>query len=132
MNIHDALLYGILFLVIASTLLFISIDDKDQHVGFVLSTGIVIFITALTIYNNPDKIQKIKDMINDKWYIINLILVIIFSVYTIGHFGYNSKIGISTRHGIYAAIIALCASLDITLAPFWITHILAYFGHGWV
>jgi len=129
---HEKILYSIIFVVIGLTAFSSAIDDKNRHTGFVLSVGIVIFMTAVTILNKPEKVEKIKNMINNKWYLINLIAVILFSIYSVGHFGYNSKIGIATRHGIYAAIIAFCAAIDITLAPFWITHILAYFGHGWV
>lgn len=129
---HEKILYSIIFVIIGMAVFANAIDDKNKHIGFIISTGVVIFMTTATILNQPEKVKKIKDMISNKWYLINLCAVILFSVYTISHFGYSSKMGVATRHGIYAAIIAFCAAIDITLAPFWITHILAYFGHGWV
>jgi hypothetical protein len=101
-------------------------------------TQIFIFITIIlfiSIYQ-LDKGKKIFALFQNKSWLFNFIIIILFSVYIIDIQKENDttshKLKDAVRKGLLALIIAILAHLELTIAPFWIVFLLAYYSQGYV
>ena len=81
--------------------------------------------------------NNIMELLSEKSWIINVLLIIGFIVYII----YSTKDDDSDdakktqealKKAIIAFIIALFAELGLTIAPFWWVFVLAYYMEGWI
>ena len=96
------------------------------------SLGLVLFISIYEIVNNPEKFSNFKKLLTSKRWLGHLALLVLFSI---GMFHYHPKHSHereSTKKALTAFIIAIFASIDLTIAPFWIIWVLSYSFENWV
>ena len=88
--------------------------------------------TYAGIIRYKDKINKIKSIFRDPWFIFNGLIILAFICYAFIGYKSDSYMVLATKRGIYAMFIAFCALLEIPYTPFWVTHLLAYFAPSWL
>ena len=90
-----------------------------------------ICITFFFIFTDSRRTKKIKEMIHDRRFVINLIPIILFSILILKFYPKNykdyEKITHATKQAIIALIIAVCAAVDLRLAPFYFVWITSYY-----
>ncbi len=97
----------------------------------VMFTGI---LTIMAIYGR-DRGHGIYKLFRNKIWLMNFMIIAIFSIYVMnleGHDEETEKVKDAARKGMLAFIIALMAHLELTIAPFWIVFVLAYYLTGYV
>ena len=92
----------------------------------------IIFVTLMSIFQiyRNNKYQEIIDLFKNIKWLINFIIILLFLVYV--RLSKNSKLISASKKAILGFIIAIFAYIDLTLAPFWIIFVLAYFGDGFI
>jgi hypothetical protein len=106
----------------------------DIFNGKMLSLIIVALLTVRVIIKE-NKHKEISKLFKNTSWLVNLIIVIGFSVYmvnTAGNDEEGQKIKDAVKKGILAFIIAILAHLELTIAPFWIVFTLAVSFDGYV
>lgn len=97
----------------------------------------IFLLTLRAIYQSKVAINAIKELIGNKKWLVNFSMIIAFSIYII----YNThndtspesiKVKDSLKKAILAFLIAIFAKLDLTIAPFWLVFVLAYYLEGWI
>ena len=92
------------------------------------------------IYNSGNQ-HKLFDLVTNKSWVIGMFFIIMFSLYVLSITGdvdifgkqvFSNKediprIKTSIKKGFIALLIALCAELSLTLAPFWAVFLASYF-----
>ena len=103
-----------------------------DNIGKYFSLSLVIIISMWVIITDKEKLKKFTDRFsNTKW----LSQASVMLLFTIVSFIFNkpgSRELDSTKKAVVAFIIALFASLDLTIAPFWIVWVLSYSFDAWV
>lgn len=98
------------------------------------SLSIIIGVIFLTTYIRRQK--EIIDLFKNSYWLINSIIIVIFSFYVInikkGTDEETIKMQEAVRKGILAFMVAIFAHLELTIAPFWIVYGLAYYAQGYV
>ena len=100
-------------------------------------TFAVLFTVVMTIaaIYKLDKGLKVYKLFKRKTWLVNFIIIAGFSAYVMslqGHDEETEKVKDAARKGMLAFIIALMAHLELTIAPFWIVFVLAYYLQGYV
>lgn len=107
------------------------IDFQNESKAIIFT----ILILIITIYR-LDKGTEILKLINNKMWFFNFMVIMIFSVYIIDIDNEKGekyiKLQDAVRKGLLAFIIAILARLELTIAPFWIVFVLAFYGNGYV
>lgn len=107
-----------------------------SDVIIILTMGII----AGLIYNSGNQ-DKLFDLVTNKSWVIGMFFIIMFSLYILSITGdvdifgkrvFSNKediprIKTSIKKGFIALLIALCAELSLTLAPFWAVFLASYF-----
>ena len=97
-----------------------------ENIGFKFSLIISIFFTIRAIFLDPEKVQKIKNLFSNKGWLKQFFIIILF-VIIVTKTSKDEKIVESTKKGFFAFLIALLASIDLTIAPFWFVFIFSYY-----
>ena len=97
-----------------------------------ISLSIVLIISASVIFSNSEKYNKLKSLFSNKSWFYNFIFVVTFSIFSFFYYPLNSLEVEATKKAITAFIIAIFASIDLTIAPFWIIWVLSYSFDEWV
>lgn len=97
----------------------------------------ILLVVVITLYkaHQQGKLKLLKKLFNNTSWIINLAIVIIFSIYMINTSGDDlngKRIKDAIKKGILSLIVAIIAQLDLTIAPFWIVFTLAVSFEGYV
>ena len=91
------------------------------------------------IYNNKHLLYKFLDLVNDKYWLGSLILIIIWSCYVL-YFKNNLYLykdenqydaEIATKHAIVAFLIAFCHHMEMTIWVFWVIWMFSFQLEGW-
>ena len=92
------------------------------------------FMTIFAVYR-LDRGRKVYELFGNWSWLTNFILIAIFSMYVMsiqGHSEEIDKVKDAARKGMLAFLIAIMAHLELTIAPFWIVFVLAYYLQGYV
>ena len=93
---------------------------------------IILFISIYQL----DKGKKIFKLFKNKSWLFNFFIIICFSVYIIDiqkdRNANSERLKDAVRKGLLALIIAILAHLELTIAPFWIVFLLAFYSQGYV
>ena len=97
----------------------------------------VALFTLMVSFKSDKKREKIMELINNRNLLINLVIIICFIVYTeVSTYNNKSdeskKIKSALKKAIIALIIAVFAEIGLTIAPFWLVFVLAYYMEDWV
>lgn len=111
------------------------LDLFNEEVTFITSViGCILLAVFLLI--EEKKQEKFYNLITNKFWVINAILIIIFYLFVnLSHYINNksekkkdrSKIKDASQKAMIAFIIAVFSSIDITIVPFWFVFSFAYF-----
>lgn len=97
---------------------------KDFIFAIIIFAGIVFY----TLFNNEEKLEKIRNLFNNKTFLISLIFIVAWCFYWLKINTVNvSRYKKATKQAIIGLIIALFAYLDLTIAPFWFVWLSAFF-----
>ena len=96
------------------------------------SLGLVLLISIYEIINNPEKFSNFRKLLTSKRWLGHLTLLVLFSISMFYYHPKHSHERESTKKALTAFIIAIFASIDLTIAPFWIIWVLSYSFENWV
>lgn len=96
------------------------------------SLSVILLISIYEITNNPEKFSNFKKLLTNKRWLGHLTLLVLFSISMFYYHPKDSHESISTKRALTAFIIAIFASIDLTIAPFWIIWIFSYSFENWV
>lgn len=115
-------------------------NKKLKVTGFKIAILIYVGFLLLYLYRS-NKIINIYNLLQDKKYIINLLIIIFFTIYilklnAIGLL-HNDKCVLkkmkdAVKKAIFGFIIAMLAYLDITISAYWIIFIFAFYSEGFI
>ena len=91
--------------------------------------SVAVIVTVKIIRDNEKKSRVLK-LISSKSFMINLLMIIAFSYYGLSLDDKDpdtKNLKESIRTSILGMIIAFMAFVDLTLAPFWILFVAAYY-----
>lgn len=97
-----------------------------------ISLSIVLIISASVVFSDSEKYNKFKNLFSNKSWLYNFIIILIFCISSFFYYPLNSLEIEATKKAITAFIIAIFASIDLTIAPFWIIWVLSYSFDEWV
>ena len=97
----------------------------------------VLFLTIRTSYKSQRAREKVLELIGTPSWIINLIIMVLFIVWISHETKWDtSKEAMRTKEAmkkaIIAFIIAILSEFGLTIAPFWVVFVAAYYLEGWV
>lgn len=105
--------------------------DDNLYVKY----GSLFLVFALSIYemvNNKEKFNKFKGIFTNKRWLKHFAILASFSTSMFLLYDKNSHEREATKKALTAFIIAIFASIDLTIAPFWIIWVLTYSFDNWV
>tara|TARA_Y100001970_G_C14201055_1_gene841102 strand:- start:159 stop:476 length:318 start_codon:yes stop_codon:yes gene_type:complete len=97
----------------------------------------IFLLTIRAIVKSKKATESIKELFTNKRWVINFSMIIAFIIY-IFYVTYNNNSSESERlktaikKAIVALLIAVFAELGLTIAPFWLVFVLAYYLEGWI
>ena len=97
--------------------------------------GSLFLVFAISIYeiiNNKEKFNKFKAIFTGKRWLKHFAILVSFSVSMFLLYPRKSHEREATKKALTAFIIAIFASIDLTIAPFWIIWVLTYSFDNWV
>ena len=97
-----------------------------------VSLGLVFTLSIYEILNNDEKFKKFKSIFGNKKWLKHFALLLTFCVGNFLLYSRHSHEREATKKAITAFIIAIFASVDLTIAPFWIIWVLTYSFDHWV
>ena len=105
--------------------------------GGVLSLIAVFIGITRTIATSERSKNKIIELITTKRWIVNMLIVILFCFYILYTTKYDTTkdaiaVKDALKKGIIALIIAQLAELGLTITPFWLVFVVAYYLEGWI
>lgn len=114
--------------------------NKFKVIGFTISILIYLGLLLFYLYRR-NKIINIYNLLQDKTYIINLLIIIFFTIYILKLNGvglfHNDKCVLkkmkeAVKKAIFGFIIAILAYLDITISAYWIIFIFTFYAEGFI
>ncbi len=91
----------------------------------------VAVITIIKILQEKEKRNRIIKLISSKSWIINMVIIILFSYYGLKMLEDDSeetsRLKSAIRTAILGMIIAIVSYVELTLAPFWILFVASYY-----
>ena len=106
--------------------------DVINPIGFKYAAFLFTFVAMLLIHHDKEKQDRIMILLQSKLFIIGMVFIIAWSYITLkleDDTGENNKIKYATRSAIISLIVALLSEMKLTIAPFWIVWIAAYYLH---
>ena len=107
--------------------------ESKPHIssGFLISAGIFSIITILRIVTDKETFKMLKELVSSKFFLISMIMVIGFSVYSLSLKSENDEkienLQLAVKHAILALLIAILAKIDLVIAPFWLIFMASYY-----
>jgi len=107
------------------------LKEENQKIGFdIASLGFTIITLSVIIYRKETR-NKIIRYIKNPYFLIHFIIIIVFSAITLSlDDNKNEEIKqrrTAIKHALLSLIIAVLASLDLKLAPFWLVFLASYY-----
>ena len=105
--------------------------DDNLYVKY----GSLFLVFVLSIYeiiNNKEKFKKFKEIFTGKRWLKHFAILVSFSASMFLFYPRKSHEREATKKALTAFIIAIFASIDLTIAPFWIIWVLTYSFDNWV
>ena len=101
----------------------------------VIKYGSLILVFLMSIYeilNNREKWNKFKSIFTNRRWMkhFGFLITFVFSMFFL--YPVRSHEREATKKALTAFIIAIFASIDLTIAPFWIIWVLSYSFDNWV
>ena len=97
---------------------------------FILPLVSFVGVTALLVFRDEERTNKLKKLFTNKLFLISLVGIIIFSWWQLSSTGDDDESDRrkrATREAILGFIIAVLAYLDLKAAPFFIIWIVSYY-----
>ena len=97
----------------------------------------IFLLTLRAIYKSNKAIKSIKELISNRRWVTSFVTVISFIIYII-YVTHNDdskeseKLKTALKKAILALLIAIFAEIGLTIAPFWLVFVLAYYLEGWI
>lgn len=97
----------------------------------------IFLLTLRSIYKSKKAIISIKGLIGDKRWLVNFYMIVVFSIYIIYSRHYDDseesqKVKMALKKAMLAFLIAVLTEMGLTIAPFWLVFVLAYYLDGWI
>lgn len=107
-------------------------SEKKENIslGFLLSAGLFSILTILRIVSDKETFKIVKELIGSKFFLISMLMVIVFTVYSLSLKNENDEIDnlqLAVKHGILGLLIAILAKIDLVIAPFWLIFLTSYY-----
>ena len=106
-----------------------------MHEGFPLLTGGIFFILMIRKILTGDSFVRLKKLIKQPVWMFNFLIMCGFILY-ITQLSDNDKehdkLKEATKKAVLAFVIAMLATLELTIAPFWVVFMAAYYLNEWV
>lgn len=105
----------------------------------IIAVSILTLVTVFFGYRKKSSRDKLYELVTNKVWMINFIVILCFIAYI--HFielpnikddEKKEKIAESIKRAVIALIIAILAELNLSIAPFWVVFVFSYFMHGWM
>ena len=99
---------------------------------------VVLLGTMLILAVRQQKLVKLHKMAGDPLFLLNLLVIALFTIWVL-YFRrpryakddkdrvYRMRLSKAVYYGLHAVIIALCASVDLVLLPFWVVWVSSYY-----
>ena len=87
-------------------------------------------ITLMVVYRNPASRKKVGELLYNKVFMGGLMMVVLWSVFSLrgnAKSEEDKKSREATKSAIIALIIAIMSELHLSIAPFWLVWIAAYY-----
>ena len=87
-------------------------------------------ITLMVVYRNPASRKKVVELLHNKVFMGRLMMVILWSFFSLrgnAKSEEDKKSREATKSAIIALIIAIMSELHLSIAPFWLVWIAAYY-----
>lgn len=105
----------------------------DDNVYIKYSSLILVFVLSIyEMVNNKEKFNKFKNIFTNKRWLKHFFVLVSFSTSMFLLYPKHSHEREATKKALTAFIIAIFASIDLTIAPFWIIWVLTYSFDNWV
>ena len=101
-------------------------------IGFKYAAFLFMLLTLVILYHDKERQGRIIALFTHKVFIIGVVGIIIWSYITLkltDDTEENKKIKYATRSAILAFLIAILSEMKLTIAPFWLIWIAAYYLH---
>ena len=105
-------------------------EKENISLGFLLSAGLFAIITILRIVSDKETFKMVKELLGSKFFLISMLMVIVFSVYSLSLKSENDEIEnlqLAVKHAILGLLIAILAKIDLVIAPFWLIFLASYY-----
>jgi hypothetical protein len=99
-------------------------------VGLIESYGAIAFFIVYFFLADKDRIKSIKGLLNNPIIVVNLVVIVLFSVYmfkTSDDSDEGMRKKNSTKQAILGLMIALMAHTGMKIAPFWLIWVTSYY-----
>ncbi len=106
--------------------------EAEQKIGFDIASAIFTVITLGFIIIKKERRDKVISYMKNPILMIHFVVILVFSIMTLSLDANNNEIKRrqeSVKHALAALIIAIMASLDMKLGPFWLVFITSYWLH---
>ena len=87
-------------------------------------------ITLMVVYRNPASRKKVMELLRNKVFMGGLMMVFLWSFFSLrgnAKSEQDKKSREATKSAIIALIIAIMSELHLSIAPFWLVWIAAYY-----
>ena len=87
-------------------------------------------ITLMVVYRNPASRRKVTELLHNKVFMGGLMMVVLWSFFSLRgnpKSEEDKKSREATKSAIIALIIAIMSELHLSIAPFWLVWIAAYY-----
>ena len=87
-------------------------------------------ITLMIVYRNPASRKKVVELLHNKVFMGGLMMVVLWSFFSLrgnAKSEEDKKSREATKSAIIALIIAIMSELHLSIAPFWLVWIAAYY-----
>ena len=87
-------------------------------------------ITLMVVYRNPASRKKVVELFHNKVFMGGLMMVVLWSFFSLrgnAKSEEDKKSREATKSAIIALIIAIMSELHLSIAPFWLVWIAAYY-----
>ena len=87
-------------------------------------------ITLMVVYRNPASRRKVVELLHNKVFMGGLMMVVLWSFFSLrgnAKSEEDKKSREATKSAIIALIIAIMSELHLSIAPFWLVWIAAYY-----
>ena len=105
-------------------------NTESLHAGYIFLFIWFCFVFMGSL-NHLERVNKFKFLLKDKYIILNIFIIFLFSVIILGFYSKevppDNNVILATKHALIALVIAICATIDLPIAPFYFVWIVSYY-----